>query len=133
MKRTLWFKFMVNAGANQTSALLRLPYRAFKKQSPFAIREAGEILESAMREVIAVAAAEGISLGQEDIEKWLANVELLSDDGYTSMAQDVLAGRKTEAELFGLTVMEYGKKHGVPTPVNETLYRALRAIEQSYR
>ncbi|MDR0586135.1 MAG: ketopantoate reductase family protein [Treponema sp.] len=132
MKRTLWFKFMVNVGANQTSALLRLPYRAFKKKSPFVIKEAGEILESAMREVVAIAAAEGISLGEKDIEKWLDNVGLLSDDGYTSMAQDVLAGRKTEAELFGLTVMEYGKKHGIPTPVNETLYRALRAIEQSY-
>jgi 2-dehydropantoate 2-reductase len=132
MKRTLWFKFMVNVGVNQTSALLRLPYRAFKKQSPFVIREAVEILESAMKEVIAVAAAEGISLGEKDIEKWFDNVNLLSDDGYTSMAQDVLAGRKTEAELFGLTVTEYGKKHGVPTPVNETLYRALRAIEQSY-
>jgi 2-dehydropantoate 2-reductase len=132
MKRTLWFKFMINAGANQTSALLRLSYRAFKKQSPFVIREAVEILESAMKEVIAVAAAEGISLGEKDIEKWLDNVNLLSDDGYTSMAQDVLAGRKTEVELFGLTVMEYGKKHGIPTPVNEMLYRALRAVEQSY-
>jgi 2-dehydropantoate 2-reductase len=132
MKRTLWFKIMVNVGANQTSALLRLPYRAFKQKSPFVIREACEILESAMKEVIAVAAAEGISLGKKDIEKWLDNVNLLSDDSYTSMAQDVLAGRKTEVELFGLTVMEYGKKHGIPTPVNETLYRALRTIEQSY-
>ncbi|MDR2049810.1 MAG: 2-dehydropantoate 2-reductase, partial [Treponema sp.] len=132
MKKTLWFKFMVNVGVNQTSALLRLPYRAFKKKSPFFIREACEILESAMKEVIAIAAAEGISLGEKDIETWLENVDLLSDDGYTSMAQDVLAGRKTEAELFGFAVMEYGKKHGIPTPVNETLYRALRAIEQSY-
>jgi 2-dehydropantoate 2-reductase len=123
---------MVNVGVNQTSALLRLPYRAFKQKSPFVIREACEILESAMNEVAAVAAAEGISLGKADIEKWFGNVDLLGDDGYTSMAQDVLAGRKTEAELFGLTVMEYGKKHGIPTPVNETLYRALRAVEQSY-
>jgi 2-dehydropantoate 2-reductase len=132
MKRTLWFKFMVNVGVNQTSALLRLPYRAFKKQSPFAIREAIDILENAMKEVITVAAAEGIDLGEADIEKWLSSVNSLSDDGYTSMAQDVLAGRKTEAELFGLTVMEYGKKHSIPTPVNETLYLALRVIEQSY-
>jgi 2-dehydropantoate 2-reductase len=131
MTRTLWFKFMVNVGANQTSALLRLPYRAFKKESPFVIREACEILESAMKEVIGIAAAEGISLGENDIKKWMDNVNLLSDDGYTSMAQDVLAGRKTEVELFGLTVMKYGKKHGIPTPVNEILYRALRAIEQS--
>jgi 2-dehydropantoate 2-reductase len=31
MKRTLWYKFMVNVGVNQTSALLRLPYKACKQ------------------------------------------------------------------------------------------------------
>jgi 2-dehydropantoate 2-reductase len=129
MKKTLWYKFMVNVGANQTSALLRLPYGAFKKSNPRSIPEAREILESAMWEVIHIARAEGISLGEEDIATWLSTVELLSDQSYTSMCQDVLAGRKTEVELFGLTVMEYGKKHHIPTPVNELLYRALRVIE----
>lgn len=131
MKRVLWFKFMINVGMNQVSALLRLPYGAFKKGAPGEIREARELMESAMKEAIAVAAAEGAGLGPEDIDGFYAVLAPLDDGGYTSMAQDVLAGRKTEVELFGLTVMEYGKKHGIPTPVNETLYRALRAIEQN--
>jgi 2-dehydropantoate 2-reductase len=131
MKRVLWFKFMINVGTNQVSALLRLPYAAFKKDTPGEIREARELMESAMKEAIAVAAAEGAGLGPDDIGKFYQVLEPLDGGGYTSMAQDVLAGRKTEVELFGLAVMEYGKKHGVPTPVNETLYRALRAVEQS--
>jgi 2-dehydropantoate 2-reductase len=132
MKRTLWYKFMINVGVNQTSALLRLPYGAFKKDHPAAIPEAQEILENAMREVIAVAAAEGLILDDRDIARWYATVASLNDSGYTSMCQDVLARRKTEVELFGLTVTKYGTKHNIPTPVNETLYRALRAIERSY-
>jgi 2-dehydropantoate 2-reductase len=132
MKRTLWYKFMINVGVNQTSALLRLPYRAFKKDHPGAIPEAQEILEGAMREVIAVAAAEGLVLDDGDIARWYDTVAGLNDSGYTSMCQDVLARRKTEVELFGLTVMEYGTRHTIPTPVNETLYRAIRAIERSY-
>jgi 2-dehydropantoate 2-reductase len=132
MKRTLWYKFMINVGTNQISALLRLPYGAFKKDYPAAVPEAQEILESAMGEVIAIAEAEGIALDESDIERWYTTVAALSDRGYTSMCQDVLARRKTEAELFGLTVMEYGARHGIPTPVNETLYRALRVIERSY-
>ncbi|MDR1933328.1 MAG: 2-dehydropantoate 2-reductase [Spirochaetales bacterium] len=132
MKRTLWFKFMVNVGVNQVSAVLRLSYGAFKRLSPPGIPEARELLESAMAEVIAIAAAEGISLGQADIAGWYETVEALGDKGYTSMCQDVLAGRKTEVEMFARVVMEYGKKHGVPTPVNEILYRELRAIEQAY-
>jgi 2-dehydropantoate 2-reductase len=131
MKRTLWYKFMVNVGANQVSALLRLPYGPFKKNSTMSVPEAQALLESAMREVIVISEAEGINLNDGDIENWNKTVATLSDTGYTSMCQDVLAGRKTEVELFALTVMEYGKKHRIATPVNTTLYLALRAIEQT--
>jgi 2-dehydropantoate 2-reductase len=47
------------------------------------------------------------------------------------MCQDVLAKRKTEVEMFALTVMELGRKFNVPTPVNELLYLELRAIEKT--
>jgi 2-dehydropantoate 2-reductase len=128
MKRMLWYKWMVNVGVNQTSALFRLPYGAFK-QGPHVRPEAREFLESAMNEVILISQAEGINLDKSDIEKWYASMVSMGDTSYTSMCQDVLAGRKTEVELFGLTVMEYGRKHKIPTPVNELLYRAIRAIE----
>jgi 2-dehydropantoate 2-reductase len=123
---------MINAGVNQISAVLRLPYGAFKEQSPPGIPEARSFLESVMKEVIAVAAAEGIQLGRADIENWYKTVDALNNGGYTSMCQDVLAGRKTEVELFASVVMDYGKKHNIPTPVNETLFRELRIIEQTY-
>jgi 2-dehydropantoate 2-reductase len=123
---------MINVGINQVSALLRLPYGPFKKESPRRIGEAQDLALSAMREVIAIARAEHIDLGEQDIEKWHNSMVNLDDSGYTSMCQDVRGGRKTEVEIFGLAVMEYGKKHNISTPVNEVLYRALRAIEQSY-
>jgi 2-dehydropantoate 2-reductase len=132
MKQTLWYKFMVNVGVNQTSALLRLPYGAYKKKGPKSVIEAQKLLEMAMGEVVAIANAEGIPLGEGDIAKWFAAIEVLNDESYTSMCQDVLARRKTELELFSPTVMEYGKKHGIPTPVNEFLYLALRTIERGF-
>jgi 2-dehydropantoate 2-reductase len=132
MKRTFWYKFMINVGVNQVSALLRLPYGAFKKGAPGAVPEAMELLESAMREVIAISEAEGITLNERDIDAWYKTVALLDDKSTTSMCQDVLAGRKTEVEIFSLVVMEYGKKHGIPTPINETLYRGIRAVEKNY-
>jgi 2-dehydropantoate 2-reductase len=132
MKRSLWYKFMVNVGVNQTSALLRLPYGAYKRNGPKSMIEAQKLLKMAMSEVIAIANAEGIPLGEEDISKWFTAIEALNDESYTSMCQDVIARRKTELELFSPTVMEYGKKHGIPTPVNEFLYLALRTIERSF-
>jgi 2-dehydropantoate 2-reductase len=132
MKRAFWYKYMINVGANQSSALLRLPYACFKRDHPRGIDEARRLLESAMREVIAIANRLGIDLDSQDIENWYSTLAALNDSGYTSMCQDVLAGRKTEVELFGLTISELGLKYGIPTPVNSTLALALSAIEQTY-
>jgi 2-dehydropantoate 2-reductase len=132
IRRAQWYKFMINIGLNQISALLRIPYGPFKKDSPKGVKEVLDLALSAIAEVIAVANAENIDLGEQDIVKWHKSMVNLDDAGYTSMCQDVRAGRKTEVELFGLTVMEYGKKHNIPTPVNEALYRAIRGIEQTY-
>jgi 2-dehydropantoate 2-reductase len=132
MRRTLWYKFMINSGINQCSALLRFPYGPFKRNSPGGIPEAQALMESAMQEIITLANYEGIPLKPEDINTWYESLEELDDKAYTSMAQDVLAERKTEAELFGGTARELGKKYGLALPVNETLYRALRSVECHY-
>lgn len=130
MKRAFWYKFMINVGANQTSALLRLPYAAFKRKSPRRIQEAQALLEKAMREVIDVANACGIGLNDTDIENFFAVLDGLGDDGFTSMCQDILAGRKTEIELFGPEICRLGRKYGVQTPVNEMLALAVSALEK---
>jgi len=36
-------------------------------------------------------------------------------------------------ELFAGTVISLGKKHGVPTPVNEALHKRILEIERDYR
>jgi len=127
MIRTLWWKFMINAGVNQASAALGAPYSVFQNS-----REARELMESAMREVITIAQAEGIHLVEEDIEEWNSFLATLSPQGKTSMLQDVEAKRKTEVEMFAGKVIELGKKHGIPTPINQTLYRFIKIIEESY-
>jgi 2-dehydropantoate 2-reductase len=121
---------MLNVGVNQVTAVTRRSYAILK---PANIRpETKELVDGAMREVIAVAKAEGIELTDQDIAEVYRTMNGLADGGKTSMCQDVEAGRKTEVELFSGTVIELGRKHGIPVPVNETLYRELRTIEQSY-
>jgi 2-dehydropantoate 2-reductase len=130
MKRKFWYKYMINVGANQTTAVLKLPYRALQnKGGEGEIKEARILFEKAMYEVIAVANAEGIDLNESDIESVYKVMNALSPSNYTSMCQDVLAGRKTEVEMFSLTLMELAKKHNISVPVNETLYLQLKTIE----
>jgi 2-dehydropantoate 2-reductase len=115
---------MVNVGANQTSAVLRANYGTLKT-SP----EARELMDSAMREVIAIARAMKVDLSEKDIEEWYKVLEPLNPEGKTSMFQDVEAGRKTEVEMFAGNVIELGKRCGVATPVNQRLFDELRRIE----
>ena len=115
---------MINVGINQVSAALRAPYKFF--QAP---GEARSLMDSAMREVMLLAQVQGINLIERDIESWHDVLSKLSPDGKTSMFQDVEAGRKTEVEMFAGKVIELGKRFGIPTPVNEELFRKLYSIE----
>jgi len=49
-----------------------------------------------------------------------------------SLRQDVLARRPTEVELFSGTINRLGAAHGIPTPVNERFYAAIKALEASW-
>jgi 2-dehydropantoate 2-reductase len=123
----LWWKFCMNVGINQTSAVLKAPYGIFQTS-----QEAREIMEMACREVILISQKAGIGLSNNSIQRYFDVVNTLSPDGKTSMLQDVEAGRKTEVEIFAGTVIELGRKYGVPTPVNDILYKMIHVIEQSY-
>lgn len=127
IRREQWWKFLMNVGINQTSAVLRAPYGVYQR-----IQEARELMMRAAREVLPIAQREGVCLTEEDIAKYLTIIDTMDPDGKTSMLQDVEAGRKTEVEMFSQTVMQLGRKYGISTPVNEVLYRMIRTIEQSY-
>jgi 2-dehydropantoate 2-reductase len=124
MIRTLWWKFMINVGINQASAVLGAPYRTFQTQ-----QEARALMDSAMREVIRLAAEAGVHLTAADVDNWYAVLDSLNPSGKTSMLQDVEAGRKTEVEMFAGRVIELGRRYGVPTPVNEKLLEQIRELE----
>jgi 2-dehydropantoate 2-reductase len=123
--REQWWKFMLNVGVNQVSALLRAPSGAFGR-----VPEVRELVRLAALEVVALSARAGVGLVAEDVEKIFPIVATLAPDGKTSMLQDVEAGRKTEVEIFAGAVVELGRAHGVPTPVNEVLGKMLVAAER---
>jgi 2-dehydropantoate 2-reductase len=126
MIRILWWKFMVNVGMNQGSAVMRIPYGGFQ-QSP----EAQAVMETLMREVIALAQVLGVDLGPQDIDEWYPVMRTLAPEGKTSMLQDIEAGRKTEVEMFAGKVVALGQQHSVPTPANQLMLDMIRVLEQS--
>jgi 2-dehydropantoate 2-reductase len=120
----LWWKFMINVGINQASAVLRAPYVLFQTSE-----EARGLMESAMREVILLAQKAGVNLSEEDISGFDPYLARLNPRGKTSMLQDVEAGRKTEVEMFAGRVIELGRHYNIPVPVNQMLFDQIREIE----
>ncbi|MCI1207244.1 MAG: ketopantoate reductase family protein [Microbacteriaceae bacterium] len=125
MRRALWWKYMVNSGINQVSAVLEAPYGVFQREEA----PARQLMLETMREVIAVANAAGVPLGEQDLTDWLAMLDRLGPRSRTSMAQDVAAHRPTEVGMFAGSLVPMGQKLGVPTPIARTLLALLRAKE----
>ena len=125
MIRVMWWKFMINVGINQPSAVLAAPYGIFQT-SP----HAQEIMVSAMREAMLSAEAAGVNLSEKDIEDWYPVMNTLDPEGKTSMLQDIEAGRRTEVDIFAGKVIELGNSLNIPTPVNEFLFHAIKVLEQ---
>jgi 2-dehydropantoate 2-reductase len=123
--RAQWWKFMVNVGVNQVSAVLRAPYRAFAE-----IPEVRSLMRQAALEVVALSEREGVHLTPADVDEMFRVIAKLAPEGKTSMLQDVEAGRKTEVEIFAGTVVELGRRHGVVTPVNALLGTMITALER---
>jgi len=128
MQRMLWWKFMVNVGMNQSSAVSGATFGRYKSEP-----ELRWLKENLMREVIAIAQAEGIDLKDEDTMSFYKTLDIIAEDGKTSMLQDIEAGRKTEVEMFAPVVIEFGEKHNIPTPINRTILSVIRTLEESPR
>lgn len=124
IRRAMWNKFMINVGTNQTCMVHQTTYGG-SLDDPAAFED----MKGAMFEVIALARAEGIDLSESDFEKSITIMRNLAYDGYPSMRQDAVAGRKTEVDLFAGTVVALAKKHGISVPVNEKYLRAVRQME----
>ncbi len=127
MKKRLWGKFMLNVGVNQTVAVMEGDYDIIQKEGL-----PRSIMISAMKEVISLAQAEKISLGEEDIAYWLSVLSTLNPKGKPSMRQDMEAGRYSEVELFAGTVLRLAHKHQIPAPVNQELYDKILEMERNY-
>jgi 2-dehydropantoate 2-reductase len=50
---------------------------------------------------------------------------------YSSTAQDLARGKKTEIDYLNGYVCRLGVKHGVPTPVNQTLLTLVKLVSKN--
>lgn len=121
MATVLWTKMMLLAANAGLSSAARKPPRAIY-DDPIS----REIALEAMREVRAVAAARGIAIEDGTEERLASLCDSYPMDLYPSMYNDLMAGRRMELDGLAGLIARLGTELGVPTPVNRTLYAALK-------
>ena len=124
MLRAIWEKYVCNVSENQVSAVLNIPFGAWG-----ACTDADRLRILTAGEVIQIARKKGIPIEENYAKKHLDRLKKLPPGNTPSTLQDLLAGRKTEVEMFAGTILRMGKELDIPTPFNEFLYHAIRVLE----
>ena len=124
----MWSKFMLNVGVNQTCMAFGTTFGGVLTEGT----EENRTYLGAMREVIALAGAEGIHIGEKELKEYVDITRTLKPEGTPSMGQDRINRKYSEVELFAGTVIRMAEKHGIPVPMNQYLYKLVKEIEAEY-
>ncbi len=126
--RSLWTKFLFIAPMSAVGALTRVPIGVWR-----AIPEIRVLTDASVREVVAVAAALGIDLGDDAALRTWERYDALPPASTSSLQRDVMDGKPSELDAQIGAVVRLGRQHGVPTPVSDILYHCLLPQERRAR
>lgn len=120
-RRPLWEKFVYLAPFAATTGAARRP-AGVVWQDP----DLRALFLRAVREVEAVAHAEGVPIAADTVTKIEAYMEALPPSTRSSLLIDLSAGKRIENEALAGDVTRRGRRLGVPTPAMDTLYAVLK-------
>lgn len=123
----VWEKVILNAALAPVCAITRL---TMKEAIDFP--EGLELAEAIVEESLQVAKAEGIEF-DEDFKDFCVNY--LKKGGYhrPSMLVDLEKGLPTEIDYLNGRIAEYGQKHNLLTPVNQSITTLIHLLEYSQK
>jgi 2-dehydropantoate 2-reductase len=122
--REAWRKLCANA----VSGVMAL---AGRPAEIFALKDVREVARALAHECAAVARAEGVGLSEHDADDVIAWLEALPTDAGSSILTDRIAGRSLEWEARNGVIGRLGRRHGVPTPVADTVSALLHAASDT--
>jgi len=120
-----WWKLLGNAAMGAVCAL------TVREMGVVADPEIRQIVTQLMGEIIAVAHAEGVDLPEDAAEKALRAVLAGAPDHFTSIAVDRREGRPMEWEVRNAVVGRLGRRHQIPTPMNDLVTSLLRVADKA--
>lgn len=127
IKGLLWSKLIVNVGINALTALTRLPNGKLLE-----FEGSRRIMREAVTEAVRIAKRKRIKLIYEDPLAKVEGVCEATATNVSSMLQDVLRHKRTEADYINGVIVRLGQELGIPVPTNRLLVDLIKTIEASY-
>jgi 2-dehydropantoate 2-reductase len=123
-----WRKVIFNASTNPVGALTGLTHGRVVERP-----DLRALVSALVNEGKAVAAAQGIVLDAdpEALIDHAAKPEVAYGHK-ASMLQDVEARRATEVDFLNGGIARFGREHGVPTPLNDSITALIKGLEASW-
>ena len=129
IRQAIWKKLLANIAISPTSAIANMTIKQV-----FAVPELRETAFEALDEAVEVARAEGVELNAAETREVIDQIAgpTGTGDNKSSLCVDIINRRPCEIDVISGAVVQLGRKHGIPTPVNKTLVAAVKALESLY-
>ena len=131
VKKRKWMKLFALTAVGPLSAIFDMHHTELyvtNKESKLA-RELGKQI---ILETRKVAQADGVEVSEDECLEMFLKIVDSNQTNKSSMAFDIQYKRKSEIDFINGSVSKIGKKHCVPTPLNDMLYKIIKVKEGSF-
>lgn len=126
IKRHVWEKVILNSALCSICALTG---QTMKEAMDFKFSRG--LAAMVLKEGLAVAKADGYDFGEDALDRFAGYLQK-GGAHKPSMLIDVENKKRTEVDFLSGAIVDYGKRYGIHTPVNDALTRLLKGLESTY-
>jgi len=121
IRQVLWNKLAFICAQAGMTAATGLPIGEIRN-----VPESMAMFRRIVEEVRDVAAADGVDLGPDAVDRHVGFAETLEPGARSSLHHDKSHGNRMELEALHGTVVRLAEKHGIPAPASEAIYALLK-------
>jgi 2-dehydropantoate 2-reductase len=121
VQRAMWDKFAFICALSGMTAAVRLPIGEIR-----ATPDSWRMFSDLLREVAAVAAAEGVTVSDDTIRRHESFARELEAGTYSSLHYDLTRGKPMELDALHGELLRRARDHGVPVPATQAIVAILR-------
>ena len=124
----LWTKLLFVASWGGVGAVTRAPIGVLRS-----LPETRQMIEQAMREIIAVARTRNVIMPEETAGRAMTIIDKMPPNGTPSLQRDIIEGKPSELDAWNGVVVRLGKEGGIATPLHSFIYQSLLPLELQAR